>query len=50
MSPDSRRPAVQLSLEPDRPADQDGQKEGRPVQVLELLHDQGEIHNGEIGT
>jgi hypothetical protein len=50
MGPDSRRPAVQLSLEPDCPADQDGQHEGRPVQMLELLRDQGEIHGGEIGT
>jgi hypothetical protein len=50
MGPDSRRPAVQLSLEPDGPTDQDGQKEGRPVQVLELLRDQSQIHSGEIGT
>jgi hypothetical protein len=41
---------VQLSLESDRAADRDGQQEGGPIQLLELLRDQTQIHNREIGT
>jgi hypothetical protein len=43
------RPAVQLSFDPDRTADRDGQQESCPIQMMKLLRDKTQIHNAKIG-
>ena len=49
MGSNTSRPAVQLSFEPDRTADQHGQQQGRHVQMPELFCYQTQIHGRKIG-
>ena len=49
MGSNTSRPAVHLSFDPDRTADRDGQQESCPVEMMELLRDQTQIHSAKIG-